>query len=258
MYKEIILIITLTILILSCSEIKKPAKIKFKTAYTNVIALYARSKPSLKSKKINLLPFGTKIKVRKTKFTSVYQGHKAHWYYEHYTKGYVFGKYIQKTLPKKHIEFKVYMKSISGQMCTCNCVVYRKKILLTKNKFKYYVYEGISGSVYYYNPNYYVYKGIYHINKNKIILQSYYSYKRTKKYDSGKLISDKIHRPKQKRINLIFIAYIPGFINEKDKKVLKIKEYYLDRKKKVFISYKDLKKEEMREGLITRYGYFFY
>ena len=73
MEKKLFLILILTILIVSCSEEKKQLKIKFKTAYTNVVALYVRNKPSLKSKKINLLPFGTKIKVRKTKFTSVYQ-----------------------------------------------------------------------------------------------------------------------------------------------------------------------------------------
>ncbi len=254
MYKEIILIITLTILILYCSEEKRQPKIKFKTAYTNVIALYARSKPSLKSKKINLLPFGTKIKVRKTKFTSVYQGHKAHWYYEHYTKGYVFGKYIQKTLPKKNIEFKMNLNATNGGFSAF--VSSDEKIFLSKNKFKYFIKEHISVKA----INKYIYKGIYRLKGSKIILQSSYTYKKAKINPTSSTGSKtKISSPKKNKLNLIFINYIPGFLKERDNKVLNKNKYFLDRKYKSFISSKHLAIEKRgTDARITRYGYFHY
>ncbi len=251
MLRKIILILILTAIFISCSETKKPVKKKHDNVFTNIRACFVYKKPSLKSEKINFLPFGTKLKVKKAISAATFKGKKTRWYYGYNIRGYVLASQVQKTLPAKDVNLKIFINSGSGKLNTDLFTRYKGKIVLSKNNFRFY----ISFKSPEYSQDYY-HGGVYKIRGEKIILQSKYCFKKI--FGGSYKIQNKIAFPKLKNFKLLYVDFLPGFIYDKDKKVLDKKKYYLNRRKKFFISHQDLEKMETGKGWSTKIGYFYY
>jgi len=73
-----------------------------KTLYVNATSLNLRETPSSSAKVINLIPFGSRLKVVKTSHIYKESGKEYAWYKLANAKAYLAGKYLVKKMPKRN------------------------------------------------------------------------------------------------------------------------------------------------------------
>ncbi|MCB1156489.1 MAG: SH3 domain-containing protein [Leptospiraceae bacterium] len=176
----------------------------------NASSLYVRQEANTSSAKVLLLPYGTSLKVEKTKESGTYGGKTDFWYFSKDAGGYLFGAYLSsESLEDKKIAMDLYSENTIMEDCSSKTASSGqiKKLEL------------------YYN------KAIYRRNfteKPKLSLRGSYTVKESGFYLEFPENADE-------NFQLSYLKEYNGFIRQEYLKLLKEKEFILDKKACVFI-----------------------
>ena len=220
--------------------------------YVTANALNVRATPNINSKIICIIPFGTKIKVFKTKHKFSLNKIENYWFYYPKTKGFIFGKFLS----KKRASINKFMSLIcydsGGLMQSCAFGRTTSKLILSNGKARYNSYSQISLS----GKKIVSSVGLYTISSNCISI----SFKEGKKYikttsTTGIIEKNIKHNPFV--LKLFYLNKLKGFVKQSNLKLLSNNKFSINIKKHHFISKESKANLKKGSGIFRKIGYFF-
>ncbi|WCL50793.1 SH3 domain-containing protein [Leptospira sp. GIMC2001] len=225
------------LLIITCIFLDKSVnKIydNFEVHFTNADILNIRTKPSLSSKIINQIPFGSKINTSNTNIMETYENKLNSWHFVKEANGFVLDSFLQKNETDLARKKMILKSSYSYNRCNLYGLEIYKTIELYNNT-AYFTDEFIDFDF----GKKRIFLGNYQIENDSILINVVEQELQNISYaDETSNITEKI-KTKEKKIsnlNLIWKESIKGFITNDQVKYLESTTYNVDIKKCIFTS----------------------